>query len=108
MFISGAVPPRSRSCKELAEEFDVPLYYDAAHAFGCRTDDRAIGGYGRARGFSFHASNVLSTGEGGCIATNDDVLAAKFVAMRGDEVAPAAFRCNRRPPACRKSRLPSG
>jgi len=73
----------------LAQEFGVPLYYDAAHAFGVETHAGAIGRYGRAEVFSFHASNVLGIGEGGCIATNDDVLAAKFVAMRGDEVAPA-------------------
>jgi dTDP-4-amino-4,6-dideoxygalactose transaminase len=70
----------------LADEFQVPLYYDAAHAFGCRTDEKAIGGYGRAEVFSFHAANILSTGEGGCVATNDDALAGKFRAMRGDHV----------------------
>jgi len=83
----GAAPVKA--LQGLAEEFEVPLYYDAAHAFGVRTHNRAIGGYGCAEVFSFQSSNVLSTGEGGCIATNDEALAAKFVAMRGDEVAPA-------------------
>ena len=80
----GAAPVQA--LQELAEEFHVPLYYDAAHAFGCRTDDGAIGGFGRAEVFSFDPSNVLSTGEGGCIVTNDDALAGKFRAMRGDHV----------------------
>jgi hypothetical protein len=31
----------------------------------------------------------LSTGEGGCIVTNDDALASKFRAMRGDHVSGA-------------------
>ena len=76
-----------RELERLAEEYDVPLYYDAAAAFGCRVHDRAIGTFGRAEVFSFHAANILSTGEGGCITTNDDALASKFIAMRGDEVS---------------------
>jgi len=71
----------------LAREFGVALYYDAAHAFGCSVNDRAVGSFGRAEVFSFNATNILSTGEGACIATNDDGLAAKFIAMRGDEVS---------------------
>jgi dTDP-4-amino-4,6-dideoxygalactose transaminase len=71
----------------LAQEFGVALYYDASHAFGCRVNDRAIGNFGRAEVFSFHQTNILSTGEGGCIVTNDDALASKFVAMRGDHVS---------------------
>jgi dTDP-4-amino-4,6-dideoxygalactose transaminase len=71
----------------LAEEYGVPLYFDAAHAFGCRVDERAIGTFGRAEVFSFHATNILSTAEGGCITTNDDALASKLRAMRGDHVS---------------------
>jgi dTDP-4-amino-4,6-dideoxygalactose transaminase len=71
----------------LAEEFSVALYYDAAHAFGCRVNERAIGTFGRAEVFSFHATNILSTAEGGCITTNDDALASKLRAMRGDHVS---------------------
>jgi dTDP-4-amino-4,6-dideoxygalactose transaminase len=73
----------------LAKEYGVALYYDAAHAFGCRVRERSIGTFGRAEVFSFHAANILSTGEGGCITTNDDALAAKFTAMRGDEASGA-------------------
>jgi dTDP-4-amino-4,6-dideoxygalactose transaminase len=73
--------------EELASEYNVALYYDAAHAFGCKVGERSIGSFGRAEIFSFHTANVVSTGEGGCITTNDDALAAKFIAMRGDEMA---------------------
>jgi len=71
----------------LAQEFGVALYYDAAHAFGCRVNERAIGTFGRAEVFSFHATNILSTAEGGCITTDDDALASKLRAMRGDHVS---------------------
>jgi dTDP-4-amino-4,6-dideoxygalactose transaminase len=76
-----------RGLEILADEYGIPLYYDAAHAFGCRVNGKPIGGFGRAEIFSFHATNILSTGEGGCLTTNDDSLAAKFMAMRGDEVS---------------------
>jgi len=71
----------------LAREYGVALYYDAAHAFGCKVNGKSIGTFGRAQVFSFHAANILSTGEGGCITTNDDALAAALTAMRGDEVS---------------------
>jgi dTDP-4-amino-4,6-dideoxygalactose transaminase len=71
----------------LAEEYGVALCCDAAHAFGCRVNERAIGTFGRAEVFSFHATNILSTAEGGCITTNDDALASKLRAMRGDHVS---------------------
>src|SRR4029077_9982019 len=48
----------------LAREYGVALYYDAAHAFGCRVGEESIGTFGRAEVFSFHAANILSTGEG--------------------------------------------
>jgi dTDP-4-amino-4,6-dideoxygalactose transaminase len=73
----------------LAEEHGVALYYDASHAFGCRVDQKAVGCFGQAEVFSFHETNILSTGEGGCIVTNDDALASKFIAMRGDHVSGA-------------------
>jgi len=71
----------------LAEEYGIALYYDAAHAFGCQVNERAIGTFGNAEVFSFYAANILSTAEGGCITTNDDALASKLRAMRGDHVA---------------------
>src|SRR5580704_9299262 len=72
--------------EKLSEEYGAVLYYDAAHAFGCRASERPVGTFGRASVFSFHAANILNTAEGGCIVTNDDDLAAEFRAMRGDHV----------------------
>jgi dTDP-4-amino-4,6-dideoxygalactose transaminase len=71
----------------LSAEYGVALYYDAAHAFGCAVNERPIGTFGRAEVFSFHAANILSTAEGGCITTDDDALASKLRAMRGDHVS---------------------
>ncbi|HTV29778.1 MAG TPA: DegT/DnrJ/EryC1/StrS aminotransferase family protein [Xanthobacteraceae bacterium] len=76
-----------RELEMLAAQYGVALYQDASHAFGCRVNDKAIGTFGRAEAFSFHAANILSTAEGGCITTNDDALAAHCTAMRGDHVS---------------------
>jgi dTDP-4-amino-4,6-dideoxygalactose transaminase len=80
----GAVPVGE--LESLTEEYSIPLYYDAAQAFGCRVGERAIGTFGDAEVFSFQAANILNTAEGGCLATNDDTLASKFLAMRGDHM----------------------
>jgi len=59
----------------LATRHRLRLILDAAHAFGCTHRGRPIGGSGDAEVFSFHATKVLNTFEGGAITTNDDGLA---------------------------------
>ena len=72
----------SKALAELAEANGIKLYFDSAHAFGCRVNDTPIGGFGSAEVFSFHATKVLSATEGGCISTNDDDLAARMKNIR--------------------------
>jgi dTDP-4-amino-4,6-dideoxygalactose transaminase len=60
----------------------IPLIFDSTDAFGCIFKSKAIGGFGLAEVFSFHANNVLSTTEGGCVTTNDSTLAAKIRGIR--------------------------
>lgn len=60
----------------LANARGIRLIFDAAHATGCTHMGVRIGGFGDAEMFSFHATKVLNGAEGGCIATNDDELAA--------------------------------
>jgi dTDP-4-amino-4,6-dideoxygalactose transaminase len=67
---------------KLAVAHNIQLYFDAAHAFGCAVDGVRIGNFGRAEVFSFHQNNILNAGEGGCISTNDDELAASLRTMR--------------------------
>lgn len=55
----------------------IRLFFDAAHGFGSRYQGRPIGGFGDAEVFSLSPTKVLVAGEGGLIATNDDVLAAR-------------------------------
>ena len=66
----------------LAERRGLRLIYDAAHAFGSRFDGRPIGGLGDAEVFSFHATKLFNTLEGGAITTHDGALAERLRLMR--------------------------
>lgn len=62
----------------VAREHRLQLLFDAAHAFGAAHRGRRIGSFGRAEVFSFHATKVFNTFEGGAIATDDDELARRI------------------------------
>ena len=66
----------------IAHKHGLKLIFDSAHAFGCKSGDQYLGGFGNAEVFSFHATKVFSTGEGGAITTNSDELAEKLRLMR--------------------------
>jgi dTDP-4-amino-4,6-dideoxygalactose transaminase len=66
----------------LARQHNLPLVFDAAHAFSNHLGARRIGGFGDAEVFSFHATKFLNTFEGGVITTNDDSLAQELRSMR--------------------------
>lgn len=53
----------------LGAKHDVRVIYDAAHAFGAAKDGIPIGCFGDASIFSFHATKLFNTLEGGLIAT---------------------------------------
>ena len=76
----------SRPCdiealQAVADRNKLSLMFDAAHAFGCSYKGRMIGSFGRCEVFSFHATKVFNTFEGGAVATNDDALAEKIRLM---------------------------
>jgi dTDP-4-amino-4,6-dideoxygalactose transaminase len=66
----------------IAQRHNLRLLFDAAHAFGCTHRGQAIGNFGDAEVFSFHATKFFNTFEGGAIATNNDELAAKIRLMK--------------------------
>lgn len=65
----------------LAERHKLKLLFDAAHAFGCSHGGRMIGSFGEAEVFSFHATKLMNTFEGGAIVTDNDRLAEKLRLM---------------------------
>lgn len=52
---------------KIAEQHNIKVIYDAAHAFGVNIGDKSILSYGDASTLSFHATKVFHTVEGGAI-----------------------------------------
>ncbi len=75
-------PAQVEELTKIAEEFNLKLLFDAAHAFAVTDGGKPIGGFGRAEVFSFHATKFLNSFEGGAVVTNDDELAARLRLMR--------------------------
>jgi dTDP-4-amino-4,6-dideoxyglucose len=71
-----------RRLEKIAESTRVRLYFDAAPALGCTHGDTPVGGFGDAEVFSFHATKIVNTFEGGAIVTDDDALAERMRAAR--------------------------
>lgn len=65
----------------LAQEHNLFVLEDAAHAVYTQYKGKLIGSIGNATAFSFYATKNLATGEGGMVTTNDDALAEKIRIM---------------------------
>jgi dTDP-4-amino-4,6-dideoxygalactose transaminase len=62
---------------EIAARSGISLLFDAAHAFGSTHGGAHIGGFGEAEVFSLSPTKVMTSAEGGIIATNNDLLAER-------------------------------
>ncbi|MDH5710395.1 MAG: DegT/DnrJ/EryC1/StrS family aminotransferase [Gammaproteobacteria bacterium] len=71
-------PCDTHRLQEIAQDHNLKLIYDAAHAFACSHTNKKIGGFGDAEVFSFHANKFFHTIEGGAITTNDGELAQRL------------------------------
>lgn len=67
---------------QIAQKHNLKLIFDASHGFGCTYKGKAIGNFGDAEVFSFHATKFINTFEGGAILTNNDELAQKIRLMK--------------------------
>ncbi len=59
----------------IAKHHSLRLIFDAAHGFGSLYRGKPVGGFGDAEVFSASPTKLLTTGEGGVVATNDAELA---------------------------------
>lgn len=67
-----------KGIQKLADKYNLKVIYDAAHAFGVEVSGEGIGSYGDASMFSFHATKVFHTIEGGCVTFKDYELMDKL------------------------------
>ena len=66
----------------ISKKHDLKLIEDAACALGAEFNNQKVGTFGEFGCFSFHPRKAITTGEGGAIVPNDDVLANKVRALR--------------------------
>lgn len=64
--------------QSICKKHDVKLLEDSAQALGSFYKGKHLGTYGDIGTFSFSPPKIISTGQGGAIVTNDDVLATKL------------------------------
>lgn len=77
--------------EHIANKYNLRVIYDAAHAFGVTYKGKGIGNYGDAAIFSFHATKVFNTIEGGAVAFREPRIYEKLYnlknfGIRGEEI----------------------
>ncbi len=77
--------------QHIADKYNLKVIYDAAHAFGVEYKGKGIGAYGDASIFSFHATKVFNTIEGGAVTFSDHKIYEKLYnlknfGIRGEEL----------------------
>lgn len=68
--------------QKIADKYGLKVIYDAAHVFGTKINGKGIGSFGDASMFSFHATKVFNTIEGGCCTFSDETLVNKLKSIR--------------------------
>ena len=66
----------------IARKHNLKVIYDAAHTFGVKYKGKGLAAYGDAVCYSFHATKVFNTIEGGAICFKDNSLKDKIHELR--------------------------
>ena len=70
--------PNMKKLKKICKKNGIELIEDSAECFASFEEEGAIGSFGIASSFSFFGNKVITTGEGGCVCTNDSELARQM------------------------------
>jgi len=68
--------------KQIAKEHNLILIEDASHSLGAEYKNQKVGSIADITIFSFHPVKPITTGEGGMIVTNNEILANKMRMLR--------------------------
>lgn len=71
-----------KTIEKIAEKYNLKVIYDAAHAFGVNVDNIGIGNIGDVAMFSFHATKVFHTIEGGALTYKKQQLRRELEAWK--------------------------
>ncbi len=68
--------------QKIADKYDLKVIYDGAHAFGTEIKGTGIGNFGDITMYSFHATKLFNTIEGGALACKNKKLKEKIDLLR--------------------------
>ncbi|MCL2700943.1 MAG: DegT/DnrJ/EryC1/StrS family aminotransferase [Phycisphaerae bacterium] len=77
--------------EQLARAHGLAMIEDSCEALGGALGGRSAGGFGQCGVFAFYPNKQITTGEGGMIVTDDDVLADRCRSMRNQGRDSAAW-----------------
>lgn len=72
----------TEAIEKIAKKYSLRVIYDAAHAFGVTKNGVSAACFGDVSMFSFHATKVFNTIEGGALCYNDDSLEQIFCDLK--------------------------
>ena len=76
------VPCHIEEIEAIARKHDLKVIYDAAHTFGARLKGESFARFGDASMFSFHATKVFHTAEGGALSFRNMAHYEKALLLR--------------------------
>ena len=68
--------------EKIASKYGLKVIYDAAHAFGVKYKGKGIGTFGDVSCFSFHATKVFNTIEGGAACFHEDDFGKRLYQLK--------------------------
>lgn len=80
--INGRFPENISDFVDYCNKKGIYLIEDAAQSLGSFCEKRHLGRYGHIGSFSFSAPKIITTGQGGALITDDDVLFEKIKKIR--------------------------
>ena len=80
-------PADMSALTRIAKANSFTIIEDCAEAFGSRIEHRHVGSFGNIATYSFFGNKTITTGEGGMVTTDSDVLAKCIRKLRGQGLA---------------------
>jgi dTDP-4-amino-4,6-dideoxygalactose transaminase len=81
---------------KIADKYGIDVIEDAAHAIGSAIDSKKIGSFPGITCFSFYATKNITTGEGGCVASNNKKIMDKIRILKFHGINKDAWKRHKR------------
>ena len=85
-------PCDMKEIQEIADDHNLLVIEDAAHAIGAEYHGKKIGSLSDTTCFSFYATKNMTTGDGGAVTTNDPNIAEKMRILRLHGISKDAWK----------------